>query len=248
MDFLLADRYHVSKGEEQHYAETVLRMPHGYACYSPPDDAPEVSSLPALDGSSFTFGCFNNPAKFSPRMLDAWVEILRRVPTSRLLLKYTGLDQPHMQQRIHDHFARRDVDSSRIVFEGRSPLREFLTAYQHVDLALDTQPYSGGLTTCEALWMGVPVVTLAGDRHASRVSASLLTAAGHPEWIAQTPDDYVTIAARLAASPETLSNIRATLRDDLRRSPLLDHAAQARRFADALLQCWQTRPTATPAA
>jgi predicted O-linked N-acetylglucosamine transferase (SPINDLY family) len=108
-----------------------------------------------------------------------------------------------------------------------------------VDISLDTFPYHGTTTTCEALWMGVPVVTLMGDRHVARVSGSLLAAIGRGEWVAHTPDDYVRIAIALATSPEKLGSVRAGLRDEIRNSPLGDHAGQSAQFARALRQCWQ---------
>jgi predicted O-linked N-acetylglucosamine transferase (SPINDLY family) len=230
MDFLLADRFHVPAGEEPHYAETVLRMPHGYACYTPLDDAPDVAPLPSLGGSPFTFGCFNNPAKYSPRLLDAWAEILWRAGTARLLLKHTGLDQVQLQQRIHDHFARRGVDPSRILFEGRSPLREFLAAYSRVDLALDTQPYSGGLTTCEALWMGVPVVTYPGATFAGRHSTSHLVNAGYEQFIARNLAEFIDLAVSWASRLDDLAALRSTMRQQVRASHLCDAAAFANDF------------------
>jgi predicted O-linked N-acetylglucosamine transferase (SPINDLY family) len=234
MDFLLADRFHVPAGEEPHYVESVLRMPHGYACYSPPDDAPSVEPLPSLAGSPFTFGCFNNPSKYSLRMLDAWAEILRRVPAARLLLKHTCLDQAQLQQRIHNHLARRDLDPSRILFEGPSPLREFLAAYRRVDLALDTQPYSGGLTTCEALWMGVPVVTHPGATFAGRHSTSHLSNAGYEQFIARDLADYIDLAASWANRIDELATIRSTMRQQVRTSHLCNAAEFANDFLAVL--------------
>jgi protein O-GlcNAc transferase len=234
MDFLIADRFHVPAGEESFYAESVLRLPHGYACYTPPEDAPEVGPLPALSGLPFTYGCFNNPAKYSPRMLDAWAEILRRVSTAQLLLKHTGLDQAQMQQRIRDHFARRDVDTGRIVFAGRSPLREFLAAYHRVDLALDTHPYSGGLTTCEALWMGVPVVTYPGVTFAGRHSTSHLSNAGYDQFIARDLVNYIDLAAHWANRIDELAALRSTMREQVRTSHLCNAAEFANDFLAVL--------------
>ncbi len=249
MDFRLVDAITDPTEEDQRFhTEKLIRFAPTAWSYAPPAAAPEVSLNRPAD-RPITFGSFNNFAKVSDATLALWSRILAAVPDSRILLKGHGLSDPGIAAFIASRFARHAIDPARIKLLGRTPnLASHLALYERMDISLDTFPYHGTTTTCEALWMGVPVVTLAGDRHASRVSASLLTAAGHPEWIAQTPDDYVTIAARLAASPETLSNIRATLRDDLRRSPLLDHSAQARRFADALLQCWQTRTTAAPVA
>jgi len=231
MDGLVADRFHVRPGEEPYYGERVLRLPHGYACYGPPEDAPPVAPLPALSGAPLTFGCFNNPAKYSPRTLDAWAQILRRVPESRLLLKYGGLHEPRLQAELRGQFARRGIAAERILLEGWSPQRELLAAYGRVDLALDTQPYSGGLTTCEALWMGVPVITFPGATFAGRHATSYLSNTGLTQFVAADWPSYVDLAALWASRRDELAVLRGTLRDRVRRSPLCD----ARQFADDLL-------------
>jgi predicted O-linked N-acetylglucosamine transferase (SPINDLY family) len=174
IDFVLADRFHIPEGDEPFHTENALRMPNGYACYGAPNYAPEVISLPAQFVGYVTFGSFNNPVKYAPRILDLWAEILQRVPTSQILLKYGGLDSHEVQEHVRGLFMQRGVDGNRIIIEGWSEHRELLAAYNRVDLALDTQPYSGGVTTCEALWMGVPVVTYAGKTFAGRHATSHL--------------------------------------------------------------------------
>jgi predicted O-linked N-acetylglucosamine transferase (SPINDLY family) len=127
------------------------------------------------------------------------------------------------------------------LLERKAETKDHLALYHGIDLALDSFPYNGTTTTCEALWMGVPVVALLGDRHVSRVSASLLTAVGHPEWIAKTEDDYVRIATQLVSDPTQLKALRASLRTEMKQSILLDHAGQSARFGDALRACWRER-------
>ena len=261
MDYLLADRFHVREGEEEYYSEQVLRMPNGYACYGPPEDAPQVGPLPAGGGrqalgekaslarrvggeGTMTFGCFNNPAKFAASILDAWTEILRRVPNSRLLLKYGGLDDPQVQERLQGEFARRGVEPERIVLEGWSPHRELLAAYNRVDLALDTQPYSGGLTTCEALWMGVPVITFPGQTFAGRHSVSHLTNAGYPQFIAADAAGYVDLAVQWAGRLDELSAIRSQMREQVRQSPLCDAPRFARDLLAVLTAAWEAKTLA----
>jgi len=141
-----------------------------------------------------TFGCFNNPTKWTPQILDAWSEILRRVPGSRLLLKYHGLQEPETQDHFRRGFENRGVDADRIILEGRSPHHELLRAYQRVDIALDTQPYSGGVTTCEALWMGVPVITFPGRTFAGRHAYSHLSNAGYSQFVAPDMNGYIELA------------------------------------------------------
>ena len=228
MDGLLADRFHVRPGEEGGFVERVLRMPNGYACYGPPEDAPQVAPLTAMASGRVTFGCFNNPAKISPPILDAWAEILRRTPRSQLLLKFGGLDQPVAQQRLAAHFAARGVAPERLLLEGHSPHRDLLAAYGRVDLALDTQPYSGGLTTCEALWMGVPVVTFPGRTFAGRHALSYMTSAGLPQFCAADVNAYIDLAVAWAGRLDELAVIRGSLREQMRASPVCDGPRFAR--------------------
>jgi predicted O-linked N-acetylglucosamine transferase (SPINDLY family) len=235
MDGLIADPYHVHPGEGCWYTEKVLRMPHDYICYGPPDEVPEVGPLPALKSGIFTFGCFNNPAKYSPSMLDAWAMILRRVPSSQLFLKYGGLDHTEFQNRIRGQMTARGVAPERIVFEGGSRNLELMARYGEVDLALDTRPYSGGLTTCEALWMGVPVVTCPGQTFASRHSTSHLTNAGYGEFIANDLESYIELAIHWSSHLDELSAIRTQMRERVRQSPLCD----APRFGQDLLALLQ---------
>jgi predicted O-linked N-acetylglucosamine transferase (SPINDLY family) len=230
MDFLLADRFHVPAGEEVHYSETVLRMPHGYICYEPPVGVSEVSPLPALETGRFTLGCFNNPVKYSPGILDAWSEILRRLPEARLLLKYGWLGKPSMQEWFHRQFSQRGIEAERVLIEGQSPHLEHLANYSRVDLALDTQPYSGGVTTCEALWMGVPVITCAGRTFAGRHATSHLVNAGYEQFVARDLTDYIEHAVEWAGRMEELAAIRKGMREQFNKSPLGDAAAFASDF------------------
>jgi predicted O-linked N-acetylglucosamine transferase (SPINDLY family) len=227
MDFLIADRYHVRPGEEAWYSEGVLRLPSSYACFGPPEDAPEVSPLPGAASGRFTFGSFNNPAKLTPRLLDAWASILQRVPESQLLLRFGGLDEPAIQAPIRNRLAGHGITAERIVMEGNSPHTELLAAYGRVDLALDTQPYSGGVTTCEALWMGVPVVTWPGRTFAGRHSTSYLSTAGLAEFVAADVAAYVELAVAWAGRQKDLAALRKSLRQRMRQSPVCD----AERFA-----------------
>jgi protein O-GlcNAc transferase len=243
IDFLLADRFHVQPGEEAAYAETVLRMPSGYACYGPPDYAPDVAPLPALSSDHFTFGCFNNPAKYSAKALDAFCEVLRRVPRAQLLLKYGGLQEAASQNRWRSEFSRRGVEPERILLEGWSPHHELLTGYHRVDLALDTQPYSGGLTTCEALWMGVPVITCPGLTFAGRHSTSHLTTAGYQAFVARNIGEYVELAAGWPNRLDELSAIRSTMRERVRASPLCNVRLFAGDFLKVLQRAWDAAPT-----
>ena len=226
----------------------MIRLPDGYACYDPPDHAPEVSPLPALASGHVTFGCFNNPAKIGPDVVAAWSEILLRTPGSRLSLKYNGLDDPALRTRYLDLFANRGIDPDRIVFEGKSPKPALLAAYGRVDVALDPFPFSGCLTTCDALWMGVPVVTCPGDTFAARFSLSHLASIGLLETVARDLGDYVVRAVELAQDLPRLAALRAEIRPRMAASPLCDGDRLARNLHEALRAAWQEWCTSPAAA
>lgn len=224
--------------DDRFHTEKLIRFAPCAWAYDPPEDAPEPTAMPMTRG--ITFGSFNNFAKISDATLALWQQVLTAVPESRLRLKGPMLNDPAVNLVVEQRLKMLGISRDRIELLDRSPtVADHLRQYSSIDIALDTHPYNGTTTTCEALWMGVPVITLAGDRHASRVTASLLTAAGHPELIAHSEDEYVRLATELASDITRRNNLRQTLRDDLRRSPLLDHAGQAALFASALLKCAQ---------
>jgi protein O-GlcNAc transferase len=232
IDYLLADEREIPRGVEEHFVEKILRMPDGYVCYAPPSYAPSVSPLPACNNGYVTFGSFNNPAKITPRVVEVWAAILGRVPHSRLVLKYRGISDDSVALRMKNGFAEQGIDPARIECFGWSPHHLLLEEYNRLDLALDPFPYNGGLTTCEALWMGVPVITCPGETFVSRHSLSHLTAVGLTGTIARTFDEYVELAVSLAADLPMLTSLRATLRDRMAASPLCD----GHRFAENLMR------------
>lgn len=240
MDYLVADRFHVRPGEEAWYSEKVLRMPHGYACYGPPADAPAVGPLPALGSGRVTFGCFNNCTKYSQRMMEAWATILDRVPRSRLLLKAGPLDDAGVRERWRNWFAARGLEDDRILLEGWSPPSELLACYNRVDIGLDTQPYSGGLTTCEALWMGVPVVTFPGRTFAGRHSTSHLSNAGYEQFVADDLPAYIELALHWAQRPDELARLRGEMRARVAKSPLCDAQQFATDWLKLLRESYQS--------
>jgi predicted O-linked N-acetylglucosamine transferase (SPINDLY family) len=225
---------------DAHHSETLIRLPRTFLCYRPPDEAPAPGPLPSRAGSPFTFGSFNNLPKVNDTVIAAWSAILHRVPGSRLLLKSRALASAEPAERVRQAFAARGIDGARIELVGwvRDPAGH-LKLYDRIDLALDPFPYNGTTTTCEAMWMGVPVLTLAGDRHAARVGASLLTQVGLERLIAGTPEDYIARAAALAADRDTLAAIRGSLRGRMAASPLCDAAAFARDMEAAYRAVWR---------
>lgn len=236
IDFLLADRFHVREGEEENYAEKILRMPHDYVCYGPPDNAPAVGPLPAKSRGYVTFGCFNNPLKYGNACLALWSRVLKAIPGSRLLLKFGGLDQNSAQERLVARFAANGIARERLLMEGGVAHGELLASYHRVDLALDTLPYSGGLTTCEALWMGVPVLTMPGETLAGRHSTSHLMNAGLGQFVARDADHFVESATGWAQRLDELADLRSEMREMVRRSPLCDAEQCAADFCRLLLE------------
>jgi predicted O-linked N-acetylglucosamine transferase (SPINDLY family) len=241
MDYLLADRYEIPAGAERHYQERVLRMPDGYVCYDPPAYAPAVTPLPALDRGQVTFGCFNNPAKVTPQVIEAWARILRRLSGARLVLKFRGFDDHGVARRFAEMFAAQAIAPGRLELLGFSPHAELLAEYRRIDLALDCFPYSGGLTTCEALWMGVPVITCPWETFASRHSLSHLSNVGLTETIARDVDEYVELAVSLAGDVPRLAALRAGLRQRMAASPLCDGKRFAGHLMSLLRGVWEER-------
>jgi predicted O-linked N-acetylglucosamine transferase (SPINDLY family) len=238
MDWFLTDRWETPPALERMYSERMLRMPDGYVCYSAPPHAPDVASAPALRNGFVTFGCFNNLAKITPRVIATWCEIMRAVPGSRLILKTHQLDDAATAARFLRSFDRFGIDRSRVETRGSSPHRVFLANYNDIDIVLDPFPYSGGLTTCEALWMGVPTVTLPGEIFASRHSASHLSNAGFADWVAVDGADYIALAVKWAADTAALAALRATTRAKTRASPLCDAPRFGRALGLALRHAW----------
>jgi predicted O-linked N-acetylglucosamine transferase (SPINDLY family) len=238
VDWRVVDAITDPPGSERLCTERLLRLDPCFLCYTPPEHAPEPA-MPAAD-APVTFGSFNNAAKIGPASIALWARVLQAVPGSRLLLKSQTLSDATGRARIERRFAEAGVDASRLELIAYSKTREeHLALYGRVHVALDTTPYNGTTTTCEALWMGVPVVATLGDRHAARVSASLLHAAGHPELVATDADAFVALAAKLAQDRARLTTLRSGLRDTLRASPLCDAPAYAARFHDAIRACWR---------
>jgi len=239
MDYILADRHEIPPGAEAHYREKVLRMPDGYVSYDPPSYAPLVAPLPALKLGHVAFGSFNNRVKIDPRTVEVWAKVLGRVPHSRLVLKYKGMSDKSLVTGLVEEFARHKVDLERLECLEQSAHPELLSAYNRIDLALDPLPYNGGLTTCEALWMGVPVLTCPGETFASRHSLSHLSNVGLTETIARTLDEYVELAVTLASDLSRLASLRAGLRERIAASPLCDGKRFAANLMHVVRDAWR---------
>src|SRR6056297_305455 len=241
VDFLISDHQETPAGDDEFYTEKLVRMPDDYICFLPPDYAPEVAEIPAKENGYITFGCFNNPTKVNDQILEKWAEVMNRVPGSCLLLKSKQYDTPALRDRIVNTMEKCGITSGRIEFEGQSPHDELLESYNRVDIALDPWPYSGGLTTCEALWMGVPVVTKPGPTFAGRHSTTHLYNAGFPEWITESWDEYIEKVAELASDPDQLEELRKGLRSKIAASPICDGERFGVHLSKAFREMWNQR-------
>jgi len=239
MDYLLADAQQIAPGTEEFYVEQILRMPDGYVCYAPPADAPEVAPPPCAATGRITFGSFNNPAKINRRVLELWAGILDAVPHSRLLLRYNGLGDELVQSRIREGLTAGGIAAQRVEFLGPGLPREMLESYAQIDVALDPFPYSGGLTTCEALWMGVPVVTCPGQTFASRHALTHLLHAGLGATIAGDFAEYARLAVTLANDRPRLAALRGGLRAQMAESPLCDAPRFGRQWSEVMRGIWR---------
>ena len=240
IDYRLTDDMADPPGQEAFHTESLVRLPHGFLCYQPPSEAPAVDPPPVVRQGHVTYGSFNAPHKINQAVIDLWGAILRQAPGSRLLIKNKTMSDAPTRERLLSLFQDRGVGPDRIEFVGWiDATSHHLALYNGVDIALDTFPYNGTTTTCEALWMGVPVVALAGDRHMARVGMSLLTQAGLPELIAADESGYVRIATQLAADTDRLVRLRGELRDRIVRSPLCDGAGFTRALEATYRTMWR---------
>ncbi len=238
MDWLISDRWETPAGYDRFYTEKLLRMPDGYVCYTPPPQAADVNVLPALSNGHVTFGCLNNLAKLTDDTLRLWARLLERLPEARLTLRCPQFSEPDVLQRFIVRAEALGLALSRITLLGRAHHPVFIASYRDIDIALDPYPYSGGLTTCEALYMGVPVITLAGDFFAARHSVSHLSNAGVEGCVATTPDEYIECAVAMAADLPGLAALRARLRSQVLQSPLCDAPRFGKNLGEALRFAW----------
>ncbi len=225
---------------ETHYCEQLLRLPHSSWCFEPPMYEIPVAEAPVVKNGCITFGSFNTYNKINDLVMDAWAQILIRVPDSRMIIKCHGLGDALIRQQLLDQFHARGIDASRLQLLGREFLPEnHLECYSFMDIALDTFPYNGTTTSCEALWQGLPIVVLEGKSHVSRVGVCLNKALDLEELIGRDTEHYIQIAVDLAADTERVREIRKSMRQRIAQSLLCDQPAFARHFEALLRNAWQ---------
>jgi predicted O-linked N-acetylglucosamine transferase (SPINDLY family) len=245
MDFLIADPVSVPPEHEGHFVESIRRLPHTRLCFTPPSasEAPEPSALPAAVSGHVTFGSFQRMTKLNAEVLALWAEVLRAVPGSRLRLQSAQMKDAGARAQLQQRLATAGIDAERVELVEGSSRGGYFAAHAQVDLILDTFPHSGATTTCEALWMGVPTLTLAGDTLLSRQGASLMTCAGLPDWVAEDHRDFVARAVQHAADLDALSRLRAGLRARVAQSPLFDAAAFTTALQHLFRHLWEEKKT-----
>jgi len=245
MDYILTDHWICPHGLEKQYTEETVSIPSGYIVYVPPDDSPALTALPAVGNGCITFGLFQRIPKLNSAVLDVVAAVLRACPAARLLIQNGNatLDDlnSRWRPRLLQEFEARGVERERLRIVGGRPQLESMAIMAEADIALDAFPYSGQTTTCECLWMGVPVVTLSSTRHGGRVATALLQRMGLGHLSATTPDEYVHAAATLAADVHALANLRAGMRERMNRGSLLDSPRLGRELDAAYRWMWRRR-------
>lgn len=247
MDYLLADHMGVPEDQRKYFTETIRYLPDTRLCFSAPAIDLPVTPLPALRNGHLTFGCFQNMPKLGDAVLAVWASVLAALPDARLRLQCKQLSDAAVAAQLTARLRQHGMDPARVALHGFAPRAAYLAAHAEVDVLLDTFPYPGGTTTCEALWMGVPTLTLAGDTLLARQGACLLSAAGLPDWIANSTADYIERAVALTADLPRLAALRAGLREQARGSALFDAPRFARNLENELWAMWQDQTAAQAA-
>ncbi|ELS04100.1 putative O-linked N-acetylglucosamine transferase, SPINDLY family [Xenococcus sp. PCC 7305] len=240
IDYIIADQYVAPADLDYLYTEKILHVAGSFWCFLPQDFLPEPQQLPALKNGYLTFGSFNNSSKISPTTIRLWSQVLKAVPNSRLLLKALALEDKGTCEYFRGQFVAQGIDGTRVILEKPTlKIENFFESYHKIDIALDPFPYNGGTTTCQALWMGVPVISLRGQQFCSRMSHSFLTNLGLPELSVATEADYIAIAVELAQDLTKLSQMRANLRSMMKKSPIMNGTLAAEELEKAYRRAWQ---------
>ena len=248
IDAVLLDEWHAPAGTQAQFAERIVQLPGGRMCYQPVPWAPAVAPAPCLQTGYITFGSFNNTGKLNAGVFDVWSQVLAAVPLSRLVLKWRSLADETLCDSIRAAFADRGIDPSRIELRPASFHADVLLQYADIDIALDPFPFTGGMTSCESLWMGVPVITWPQSRVVSRQTFALLNQIGLPELAAKDAEDYVRVAVELANNPQRLIHLRQTLRQRMQASPLCDVAGFTQNLEETIVNLYDTIADENPPA
>lgn len=241
IDFFLGDPFVTPENEKQHFEEKIFNLPETFACFSEPNFDIKVKNLPALSNGNITFGCFNDIGKMTDEVVKARAEILNSVKNSKLFLKNKQLNTSSVRDIVLDRFSSHNISSDRIILEGSSPREKYLETYNKIDFALSPFPYGGVTTTVEGLWMGVPALTMKGDRYISHVGESIAVNVGLSDWVAKDVNDYINKAIKFSSKIDELSKLRNNLRNQVLLSPLYNAKRFAISFEKALWKIWENK-------
>jgi predicted O-linked N-acetylglucosamine transferase (SPINDLY family) len=244
VDYRLTDAQFAPEGDERYSAEQIVRLARGACCFSPKLGTPDPGPLPALKNGYITFGSLHRLSKINTGVYDLWASVLHRLPTSKLLM-YRDTLSGKARDLVQHEFGKRGIPAERLDLRYEAGAVGYLSVFHDIDVSLDTFPYNGGTISCESVWMGVPYVTLRGDRPAARAGASLLSAVGMPELIATSTDEYVELTAKLASDLDHLVALRATLRERM-LTTMADCEGYTREFEQVLRELWTRWATGTP--
>jgi predicted O-linked N-acetylglucosamine transferase (SPINDLY family) len=239
IDYVIADPWTLPPDEEANFTEQIWHLPETRLCFSVPSFDIEVNPLPAMQNGYVTFASFQNLAKINDKVISLWARILHAVPDSRLFLMAPQLKEASMQMSVINRFSSFDIPAQRLILKESVPRALYLASFHQVDIALDPFPYTGGTTTAEALWMGVPTLTMSGKNFLSRQGVGLMMNSGFPEWVALDSDDYLARAVSHATNLESLSRLRANLRQRVLASPIFDAPRFAHNFEEAMRGMWK---------
>jgi len=239
INYLIGSSHMTPKNEEKNYVEKIWKLPNITQCFTPPDFQVKINKLPAIDNNFITFGCVNKLTKINDHVIKLWSKILLSVDKSKLLLKNKDFDNQGIIENTFKRFEKYKVDRGRLILRGESITRkELLQTYNEIDIALDPFPFQGNTSTCEAVWMGVPVVTLLGDRMVFHTGESINSNLKMKNWIAKKEEDYVSIAVKFASDIDYLSKIRMNLREHALQSPVFNSPPFAENFGKMLWEMW----------
>ncbi|MDP8568141.1 O-linked N-acetylglucosamine transferase family protein [Methylophilus aquaticus] len=241
MDYVIADPVSIDAQGATQFTEQVVHLPHTRMCFTAPSNDVAVNALPALHTGAITFGCFQNYSKVSDDVLSCWGEVLQGLPTARLFWQTKAFNDGRMREQALARLAQYGISAARCTLTGMAPREQYLRNHHQIDVILDTFPFTGGTTTCEALWMGVPTVTLLGESLIARQGASFLHCVGLQDWVATSRDAYVSKAIALSSDLEALAALRAQLRPQVLASPLMNAELFAQGFEQLLFQLWQQK-------
>ena len=242
IDYIMVDSVGVPEGHEDQFSERVWRLPETRLCFSTPRDAPSVATLPMISNGYLTLGCYQSISKITDEVLTLWAGVLAEIPNARLRFQNHAMSDAGARQALSDRVARSGIDIRRVELHAAEDYRRYLESYASIDFVLDTRPFPGGTTTCDALWMGVPTLTLSGDTLLSRQGTSILTTVGLVDWVAQSPEEYFEKAVHFATNVDHLAALRSGLRERVTQSALFNAKKFARNFEDALWGMWNAGP------